>query len=146
MEYPSHRATLFANTIPLPPTPGTQYAQFGSEFRHLHDNLKILTSVVLRAEESLVSHDVRSSGHIRWDPASLMDIIGDFQSTLDECLQLLRDNWRYSVAATDNPVRGIQWNVILQPTVDRLRVRIQMHTSRIMNVLKPFEMYVDVWI
>ncbi|SPO05465.1 uncharacterized protein DNG_08152 [Cephalotrichum gorgonifer] len=115
----------------------TQYAEFGNEFRHLAENLKILANVVHKAQESLRSHGVRNTDGIRWDPDTLLEIIGDFQSTLRECRQLLHDNKRYSAA--NNPLRSIEWNVLVQPTADRLRVRLQLHNARLQNVLKPFE-------
>ena len=78
---------------------------------------------------------------MRWDPASLLDIVGDFQATLRECHQLLDDNKRFN-SAPNNPLRNIEWNVLIQPSADRLRARIQLQNARIQNVLKPFEMYV----
>lgn len=83
---------------------------------------------------------MRDTSQIRWDPASLVDIVGDFKATIRECQQLLRDNERYGNGG-DNPIRSIEWNVLVQPTVDRLRPRIQMHSARMQTVLKPFEMY-----
>lgn len=133
------RARCVANTAP---NAGIQYSQFGSEFRHLAENLNILANVVTKAQASLRSHGVQGAGQIRWDPASLLDIVGDFRATLRECEQLLRDNERYG-SAPDTPVRSIGWNVLVQPTVDRLRGRIQLHNARIQTVLKPFEMYAD---
>jgi hypothetical protein len=76
---------------------------------------------------------------VRWDRGSLLDIIGDYHETLAECRRLLEDNRRYGASA-NNPLRNIEWNALVQPNVDRLRHRIQLHNSRIQIALKPFEM------
>lgn len=75
-----------------------------------------------------------------WDSKSLLEIIGDFQKTLNDCLRLLDSNRSYSsnTGAADN----ITWNVFVQPDVDRLQRRIQLHHSKIQHVLRPFELYV----
>jgi len=75
-----------------------------------------------------------------WDHKSLFEIVGDFQQTLNECQGLLESNRSYS--STTGAVDNITWNVFVQPNVDRLQRRIQLHHSKIQHVLRPFELYV----
>ncbi|KAI1042244.1 hypothetical protein LB505_003109 [Fusarium chuoi] len=60
--------------------------------------------------------------------------------TLRECNELLRSNNRYRVGT--NPLRNLEWNVLVQPAADQLRQRIMLHNSKILHVLKPFEVSV----
>ncbi|PKS10921.1 hypothetical protein jhhlp_002679 [Lomentospora prolificans] len=116
----------------------TNYASFGSEVRHLAENLDLLANVVHRADKSLRENGGRAVDKLRWDPNSLSEIIGDYVTTLRECHELLEDNNKFG-AATNNPLRNIEWNSLVQGRVDRLRTRIQMHSVSIQTVLKPFE-------
>ena len=103
----------------------------------------MLANVVHRADKSLRENGGRAVDKLRWDPNSLSEIIGDYVTTLRECHELLEDNNKFG-AATNNPLRNIEWNSLVQGRVDRLRTRIQMHSVSIQTVLKPFEMYVQV--
>lgn len=114
-----------------------QYAEFGRDIKYLAESLDILTSVVTQANSSLQ----RQAGYnavARWDRTSLGQIIGDYHATLRECHELLRSNERYRTGG--NPLRNIEWNVLVQPTADQLRQRISLHNSKVLHVLKPFEM------
>lgn len=73
-----------------------------------------------------------------WDHRSLMEIVGDFQKTLSECQELLASNRSYS--STTGAADNITWNVFIQPNVDRLQQRIQLHHTKIQHVLRPFEL------
>jgi hypothetical protein len=64
--------------------------------------------------------------------------VGDYEATLHECYDLICANNRYRGGST--ALRNIEWNVLLQPSVERLRQRIVLHNSKILHVLKPFEM------
>ncbi|CAG9940139.1 unnamed protein product [Clonostachys rosea f. rosea IK726] len=112
------------------------YAEFGSDIRGLAHSLSILDQVINTANASLQNQ----GGHralVRYDPVSLREIVGDYETTLRECRELLDDNRRYEGAR--NPLRNIEWNILVQPVADRLRQRILMHNSKIQLVLKPFE-------
>ncbi|KAF9869676.1 hypothetical protein CkaCkLH20_12863 [Colletotrichum karsti] len=113
-----------------------QYAEFGRDVRGLADNLDILGRVVIQADQSL-RRDVSFSKSLRWDPSSLGEIIGDYQDTLKECFELIDENNRYRSAS--GPLKNIEWNVLVAPAADRLRARIALHNSKILHVLKPFE-------
>ena len=93
-----------ANT---PANPGFQYAQFGTELRHLANNLKLLSSVISKAQESLRSHSVHNSGQVRWDQHSFFDIVGDFYATLRECENLLEDNRKLGTGP-NSPLRNLE--------------------------------------
>ncbi|KAK2055404.1 hypothetical protein LY76DRAFT_520520 [Colletotrichum caudatum] len=112
-----------------------QYAEFGRDVRGLAENLDILTRVVNKAHQSLRQEGAFQP--LRWDPSSLGEIIGDYRETLTECLHLIADNHRYRIGG--GPLRNIEWNVLVAPAADRLRARIALHNSKVIHVLKPFE-------
>ncbi|CEI60275.1 hypothetical protein FVEN_g6444 [Fusarium venenatum] len=116
---------------------GQHYRDFGSDVRILHNNLTELENAVRRAQESLRSHGARARDSLGGDQYSLLEVIGDYNATLMECDQLLRDNRRY--AETTGPIKNIDWNINIMPQVEHLRGRIQMHSTRIQHVLKPFQ-------
>lgn len=117
----------------------TNYAEFGNDVRGLAENLTTLDQVVNGANASLQKQAGRGV-LVRYDPASLKEIIGDYEKTLNECRALLADNKQYQ--AVNNPLANIGWNVLVQPVAERLRQRIFMHNSKIHLFLKPFEMLV----
>ncbi|KAH7254618.1 hypothetical protein B0J15DRAFT_512840 [Fusarium solani] len=116
---------------------GENYRDFGADVRTLHRSLEELEKAVSRAQESLRNHGAWDTDSLGGDRDSLLEIIGDYSATLNECYQLLEDNRRY--AQTTGPIRNIDWNLNIMPQVEHLRSRIQMHTSRIQHVLKPFQ-------
>jgi len=93
--------------------------------------------VVIHAVQSLRQQSPHWAPRLRWDERSLLDIIGDYRATIRECEGLINTNKRYSLPS--GPVRNLEWNVLVQPQADRLRQRIQLHNSKILHVLKPFE-------
>ncbi|CAM1508571.1 Fc.00g054190.m01.CDS01 [Cosmosporella sp. VM-42] len=113
-----------------------QYLEFGKDVKGLAESLDILTRVVHEATSSLQKQGAYNN-QARWDPRSLYQIIGDYQSTLRECYELIQSNQRYRVGS--NPLRNIEWNALVQPTADGLRQRIALHNSKVLQVLKPFE-------
>lgn len=114
-----------------------QYTDFGSDVRGLAQSLDILSDVVAKAQNSLHQQGPPNA-LVRWDPVSLGAIVGDYQATLAECHKLIDDNYRYNTGRS--AVYSITWNALLQPAVDTLRQRIQLHNSKLLLVLKPFEM------
>ncbi|RSM09344.1 hypothetical protein CEP52_004168 [Fusarium oligoseptatum] len=116
---------------------GENYRDFGADVRTLHRSLAELEEAVSRAQESLRNHGAWDTDKLGGDRDSLLEIIGDYNATLSECYRLLEDNRRY--AQTTGPIRNIDWNLNIMPQVEHLRSRIQMHTSRIQHVLKPFQ-------
>ncbi|KAK1982055.1 hypothetical protein LZ30DRAFT_591393 [Colletotrichum cereale] len=112
-----------------------QYAEFGRDVRGLAENLEILNRVVNKADQSLRQEGAFKP--LRWDPSSLGEIIGDYKETLSECCNLIADNHRYRLSG--GPLRNIEWNVLVAPAADRLRARIVLHNSKVLHVLKPFE-------
>ncbi|KAM0232656.1 hypothetical protein ACHAP5_010663 [Fusarium lateritium] len=115
-----------------------QYAEFGRDVKGLAENLDILSRVVACADDSLQKQRRQGApARLRWDRRSLIEIIGDYELTLRDCDKLLRSNSRYRVGS--NPLRNLEWNVLVQPMADQLRQRITLHNSKILHVLKPFE-------
>jgi hypothetical protein len=104
--------------------------------RGLAQNLQYLTHVVNNAKETIQTQNGYGAV-VRWDPISLREIVGDFHATLQECRDLLDSNNRYGLST--NALRNIEWNVLVQPTADRLRQRIMLHNSKILHFIKPFE-------
>lgn len=72
-----------------------------------------------------------------WDGATLLDIVGDYNATLNECRELLRMNRRY--LSTTGVIKNVSWNALVQPSVDRLRNRIIFHNTKIQLFLVPFK-------
>jgi len=107
--------------------------------RGLAQSLDILERVVAQAQQSLFQQGVYNVP-LRWDKRSLIEIIGDYEQTLQECRFLIEDNYRYR--ASSGPIRNLEWNALVQPNADRLRTRLLLHNSKIQLVLKPFEMSV----
>ncbi|GKT41360.1 uncharacterized protein ColSpa_01541 [Colletotrichum spaethianum] len=112
-----------------------QYAEFGRDVRGLAENLDILSRVVNKADQSLRQEGAFKP--LRWDRSSLDEIIGDYEETLTECCNLIENNHRYRLSS--GPLRNIEWNVLVAPAADRLRARIALHNSKVLHVLKPFE-------
>ncbi|RFN50763.1 aspartate aminotransferase protein [Fusarium flagelliforme] len=114
------------------------YRDFGADVSSLHSSLKELERVVRRAQESFRNHGALDNDKLGGDRNTLFEIIGDYNATLRECRQLLNDNQFYE--ETTGPIRNISWNINVMPQVEHLRGRIQMHTSRVQHILKPFQM------
>ncbi|TIC91276.1 hypothetical protein CH35J_011194 [Colletotrichum higginsianum] len=112
-----------------------QYSEFGRDVRGLAENLDILSRVVNKADQSLRQEGAFKP--LRWDRSSLDDILGDYEETLTECFHLIENNHRYRLSS--GPLRNIEWNVLVAPSADRLRARIALHNSKVLHVLKPFE-------
>ncbi|KAK6215356.1 hypothetical protein QIS74_08375 [Colletotrichum tabaci] len=112
-----------------------QYSEFGRDVRGLAENLDILSRVVNKADQSLRQEGAFKP--LRWDRSSLDDILGDYEETLTECFHLIENNRRYRLSS--GPLKNIEWNVLVAPSADRLRARIALHNSKVLHVLKPFE-------
>ncbi|KAK3681807.1 hypothetical protein B0T22DRAFT_494789 [Podospora appendiculata] len=116
-----------------------QYIEFGGDVEHLAKCLNQLSGVVTQAQSLFCDphQSLPPVGALDWDNATLLDIIGDYDATLNECLQLVKTNRSYT--ATTGPVPNLVWNVMVQPKVDRLRARIALHSAKIQHVLEPFK-------
>lgn len=123
--------------------PGRQFREFGDDLSHLAESLQRLDNVINSARRSLQDHgQAASPDDLGWDEDSLVDIIGDYCGTLNECRILLDANRGYlssSSSGASGPLVNIRWNVFVQPQVDKLRRRILLHNTKIQHVLRPFE-------
>ncbi|RBR12934.1 uncharacterized protein FIESC28_08425 [Fusarium coffeatum] len=113
------------------------YRDFVADVHTLQTSLEDLEDAVIRAQQSLLNHGAVITDRLGGDRDSLFEIIGDYDATLRECRQLLEDNRRY--AETTGPIKNIGWNISVMPQVEHLRGRLQMHSSRIQHILKPFQ-------
>ncbi|KAK3381240.1 hypothetical protein B0H63DRAFT_475150 [Podospora didyma] len=114
-----------------------QYNEFGNDVKHLAKSLQDLSDIINNARGSFRNHGLLPPDNLGWDEFTLFDIIGDYQATLNECIRLINTNRSY--LATTGPVANVVWNVMVQPTVEKLRSRILLHNSKIEHVLRPFE-------
>jgi len=105
---------------------GLQFIEFGNDIKDLAQNLKDITSVVSNASRQL-QQSPNEDG--LWDLSSLAEIIGDYHRTLTDCQDILHENSQFS--QNTNPLYNIQWNVLVQPRIDRLRSRLQFHNSKV---------------
>lgn len=104
----------------------------------MHTSLERLEGTIKRAQTSLLAVGNHNNDILVDDQQSFSEIVGDYRSTLTDCRRLIDDNRRY--AQTTGPLLNIDWNMNVMPQVEHLRGRIQMHITRIQNLLKPFEM------
>ncbi|KAL5330933.1 hypothetical protein ACEPPN_000459 [Leptodophora sp. 'Broadleaf-Isolate-01'] len=121
-----------------------QYNDFGNDIKSLAENLNNIVRVVENARATWIQESVRiarSRGlplQKDWDLSSLHEIIGDYNNTLEDCKKLLEQN--YEFRNNRNFAYNIEWNLVIQPKVDRLRRRLDSHNSKISILLKPLEL------
>jgi len=116
---------------------GENYRAFGADVHTLHRSLVRVEGAIKRAQNSLQAHGAHNNDTLIEDMDLFSDIVGDYNRTLSDCLQLIDDNRRY--AHTTGPMLNIDWNLNVMPQVEHLRGRLQMHNVRIQHFLKPFE-------
>lgn len=115
-----------------------QYREFFEDVESLAQSLQHLTTVIEAARQSFASQRLEPPPPtFGWHRQSLLEIVGDFDATLRECDRLITDNKSYSTAP--GPMRNLQWNAFVMPSVERLRRRILMHQSKLKHLLIPFE-------
>lgn len=112
--------------------------------RFLAESLERLESVINHARQEFHRRDQALPDTVGWDQHSLVEIIGDYSSTLYDCEVLLQENRSYN--ATTGPMRNMYWNAFVQPRVHSLRQRILFHISKIEHVLLPFQIDLTLWI
>ena len=118
---------------------GRQFREFGQDLSHLAASLQRLENVINNAKSSFQGHGQTAPDDLGWDEDSLIDIIGDYYATLNECMILVKANKSY-MATTTGALVNIHWNIFVQPQVEKLRRRILFHNTKIQRVLQPFEM------
>ena len=117
---------------------GENYRAFGADVQTLHRSLVRVEGAIKRAQDSLQAHGAHNNDTLIEDMDLFSDIVGDYNRTLSDCLQLIDDNRRY--AHTTGPMLNIDWNLNVMPQVEHLRGRLQMHNVRIQHFRGPFEM------
>ncbi|KAK0716831.1 hypothetical protein B0T26DRAFT_675247 [Lasiosphaeria miniovina] len=116
-----------------------QYLEFGRDVQHLAESLESLSHIINAAKGSFHSHGLPPPDEPPWDETTLLEIIGDYNATLNECARLINENRTYA-RATAGPIANVVWNIMVQPNVEKLRSRIVLHNTKIQHILKPFEM------
>ncbi|KAF2103717.1 hypothetical protein NA57DRAFT_31033 [Rhizodiscina lignyota] len=113
-----------------------QYTEFWQSVRGLAENLDNIGRVISNAVKHV---EVRrmSTTLPAWNFTSIQEIVGDYRATLLDCRRLLEENQQYRHGGSG--INSIEWNMLLQPKVDRLQQRIQMHNEKITFLLKPLE-------
>ncbi|KAJ2904568.1 hypothetical protein MKZ38_007767 [Zalerion maritima] len=137
MEAFSCHPCAIVNPAIIVPSPDTQYAAFGGYVKSLADNTQLLVDVVDRAEDVLRTRGAHPADCGMYDLQSLVEILGNLKPLLDDCYSLLKTNERYQRAS--GVVDNIEWNVMVQPNVDKLVDRIAQHNARIEHFIRPFE-------
>ena len=117
-----------------------RYKEFGDEIGSLGKWLKKLGEVfeiaVREREERLFHPDYKSLDAVV--ERERKELVGDFQNTLERCRELLLENAKFltkSSGVWDNA----KWHFKTQATVDALRTRLQVHTTKITLALQPLE-------
>ena len=67
------------------------------------------------------------------------ELIGDFNSTLQECHQLLQVHCRFEHRES-RPVENFRWNAGIEPRIEVLRKRLQSHTNMITLFVNPLQL------
>ncbi|KAL2065734.1 hypothetical protein VTL71DRAFT_3404 [Oculimacula yallundae] len=121
-----------------------QYNDFGNDIKSLAGNLDNIVRVVENAKATWIQESARTARsrglpvQREWDLSTLQEIVGDYRKTLEDCKRLLEQN--YEFRNNRNFAYNIEWNLVIQPKVDRLRKRLEAHNSKISILLKPLEL------
>lgn len=118
-----------------------KYLRFGRDIRDLGRSLKQLVEVTENARD----HPRRSrrpwdahEDDCREELQSLMEVTGDFLTTLNECQSLLYNRARFARNSA-NFVVNIQWHASVEGDVAHLKERVHLHITKLFFVIKPFE-------
>ncbi|KAG6999498.1 hypothetical protein G7Y79_00034g069210 [Physcia stellaris] len=117
------------------------YLKFGRELESFTETLQQLVTIIKHANGQ---RPRRPWGYpddecrVALHPVS--QAIGDFRKTIADCERLLNDNERFqrdSAGFVDNVV----WHLSTQRDVEILRERIHFHKTKLLVIMKPFEMH-----
>ena len=92
--------------------------EFGQDIETLYQNLNNLVSVINLAQKGRLPTSRPSSA----TTVCLNQILGNFEDTLRDCLQLLESNQSYG--ERKGPIYNISWYLRVKDEVDQLRDRI----------------------
>ena len=109
-----------------------QYKEFGQEVKRLGDGLnELITKAqdVTSDDEPPIIYGPPRPAH---DLSPLLDVCGDFRSTLEKCKKVLL---KHISSSEDHgftaPIRNIRWNHTIRPVVERLKERLAMHNRKV---------------
>ena len=115
--------------------------RFGREIKSFANNLRKLVDIAENAAENRP----RCPFGNRYDDCRqalkpLLEAVGDFQGTIQECRKLLDDHNRFQRDAAGF-IDNVQWHMGTQRDVDILRERVQFHSTKLLVLTKPFELH-----
>lgn len=121
--------------------PAQRWIEFGAALHGLYTNLKTIESILARAERAVKEDYLGPLGPPAYDLGSLHEIIGNFKDTLIECRELLNDERKFP--QKNGIISNIVYNIDVDPHVIQLTERLAFHNTKILFVLKPFELHLQ---
>lgn len=97
------------------------------DIQYLARNLRQLGQVIRDVTKQVPS---LSADDHKWDLKALPQICGDFRKTLNDCERFLRDESKFS-QGREGFIYNIQWNLIIEPEVARLKDRVAFHNIKV---------------
>ena len=119
-----------------------KYLQFSKDVRRLDERLRQLRDALQQAVEQSDDLDLDAQGtYARSNPLKREseELIGDFNSTLKECREILVSNVSLQRDRAGF-IQNVVWNASTQKRVDDLRTRIQFHCQKIYLVIEPVQL------
>jgi hypothetical protein len=98
-------------------------------------HLKRLQNVIENAKQQRIG--ITQPDQQVFDAESLAEIMGDYRGTIDECKRVL--NKAKPSAGRSGGMNQLDYNLRIQPEVDRLTARIKVFNSKLGFLLKPLE-------
>ena len=134
---PATLPTFRANRIVL----ARRYLEFGDALFRLHWSLNT-ESIVRTANTGLGNERLESYGPELYDTTALIDIVGNFRLTLEQCQQLLNDVSKFRTGK-DGLITNIIYNLNSDAQVRDLTERLKYHSVKIGLVLDAFNIHVQ---
>ena len=135
---PATLPTFRANRIVL----ARRYLEFGDALFRLHWSLNTIESIVRTANTGLENERLESYGPELYDTTALIDIVGNFRLTLEQCQQLLNDVSKFRTGK-DGFITNIIYNLNTDAQVRDLTERLKYHSVKIGLVLDAFNIHVQ---
>ncbi|KAI4923464.1 hypothetical protein J4E85_008502 [Alternaria conjuncta] len=127
---PATPPTFRANRIVL----ARRYLEFGDALFRLHWSLNTIESIVRTANTGLENERLESYGPELYDTTALIDIVGNFRLTLEQCQKLLNDVSKFRTGK-DGFITNIIYNLNTDAQVRDLTERLKYHSVKIGLVL-----------
>ena len=115
-----------------------QYREFGHEVKQLAANLTQLVESVNTLQEKSAQGPLRlcttrrTSSIPQFDVSTLLEVCGDFRTTIAECEQLLKENLSYGrERGMISPLTNVLFNTRIKGVVERFRDRLASHNRKV---------------